>query len=57
MPTTKHVSIKRAVAFLLHGKELEPWEEEHFFTCDECHEATVSATAAEFGSDDTADQP
>jgi len=45
----QHISIKRAAAFLLSGAELEPWEEEHLFNCDECHEATVTATSTELG--------
>jgi len=46
-----HISIKRAAAFLLGEAELEPWEEDHLFSCDTCHEATVNATSTEFGEE------
>jgi hypothetical protein len=45
-----HISIDRAVAFLLHGGELDPSEEEHLFKCDECRRLVVEAAATELTS-------
>lgn len=42
-----HVSIERAVAFLLHGGKLDPSEEEHLFKCDECKRLLVEAATTE----------
>jgi hypothetical protein len=42
-----HISIERAVAFLLHGGELDPSEEEHLLRCPECQRLVVEAATTE----------
>jgi hypothetical protein len=38
-----HISIERAVAFLLHDQKLTSEEEEHVFRCDECRRMMVES--------------
>jgi hypothetical protein len=38
-----HISIERAVAFLIHDGELDPSEEEHLLRCDECRRLVAEA--------------
>jgi len=38
-----HISIERAVWFLLNGAELNPSDEEHLVKCDECQRLMVEA--------------
>jgi hypothetical protein len=45
-----HISIERAVAFLLHDEELDPSEVEHLVKCDECRRLMVEAAATELKS-------
>jgi len=42
-----HISIERALAFLLHHQELTPEEEEHLVGCDVCQRSIVEAASAE----------
>jgi hypothetical protein len=42
-----HISVERAVAFLLHDEGLTPAEEEHLVRCDECRHMMVEAATAE----------
>ena len=42
-----HISVERAVAFLLHDQKLTPEEEEHVFRCDECRRMMVEAAATD----------
>jgi hypothetical protein len=44
---SRHVAVERAVAFLLHGKKLDPSEEEHLVRCDECRRMMVESANAE----------
>jgi len=46
------VKVERAVAFLLHGKKLDPSEEEHLVRCDECRCMMVEAATAELNDSD-----
>jgi hypothetical protein len=40
-----HVTIDRAVAFLLDGLKLTPDEDAHLIKCDECRRAMVEAAS------------
>jgi hypothetical protein len=48
--SSPHISIERAVAFLLHGGELDPSEEEHLLRCDECRRLAAEAANTELKS-------
>jgi hypothetical protein len=41
-----HISVQGAVAFLLHGQNLTPSEEEHLLRCDACRRMMVEAAAS-----------
>jgi hypothetical protein len=45
-----HISIERALAFLFHGEEFDPSEEEHLFKCHECRRLVVEAATTELKS-------
>ena len=42
-----HISIERAVAFLLHDGELDSSEEEHLLLCPECQRLVVEGAITE----------
>ena len=42
-----HISIERAVAFLLHDGELDSSEEEHLLRCPECQRLVAEAATTE----------
>jgi hypothetical protein len=42
-----HISVERAVAFLLHGQKLDPSEEAHLARCDECRRLMIEAATTD----------
>jgi len=42
--------IEQFVAFLLEGTTLEPWQEAHFTSCEQCRRATVEAVCTALDS-------
>ncbi len=50
-----HVSVKRSVAFLLKGEELDPSQVEHLMWCDDCQCLMIIAAKEKLDSEHVLD--